>query len=155
MRACRTRAAKAARYSLGVTRRFLGVVIAAPLRVLAIANFRITEPTNIKRHTLLSFIKKVNGVWTAKMGLSSQSLCDCMGRHHDLDLTLGVSVGLFLSEKQSYRKAGELKAMDTNRVLIIAAAVVLALILVWYVLPTSTPTDGPMLTPPAAAPQPQ
>ncbi|MEX2167497.1 MAG: hypothetical protein WD852_10855 [Methyloceanibacter sp.] len=45
--------------------------------------------------------------------------------------------------------------MDTNRVLIIAAAVVLALILVWYVLPTSTPTDGPMPTPPAAAPQPQ
>src|SRR5262249_9929467 len=33
VRACRTRAAKAARYCLGVTRRLLGVATAAPLRV--------------------------------------------------------------------------------------------------------------------------
>jgi hypothetical protein len=38
VRACLTRAAKAARYSRGVTRRLLGVVIAAPLRVLAISS---------------------------------------------------------------------------------------------------------------------
>jgi hypothetical protein len=43
--------------------------------------------------------------------------------------------------------------MDTNRVLIIAAAVVLALILVWYLLPTSPSTEGPTPTPPATTPQ--
>src|SRR5262249_1368523 len=36
VRACRTRAAKAARYCLGVTRRLLGVATAAPLRVFDI-----------------------------------------------------------------------------------------------------------------------
>ena len=33
------------------------------------------------------------------MGLSSQSRCDCMGRHHDLDLTLGVSSWLVSKRK--------------------------------------------------------
>jgi hypothetical protein len=37
--------------------------------------------------------------------------------------------------------------MDTNRVLMIAAAVILALILVWFLLPASPPTEAP--TPPA------
>ena len=39
--------------------------------------------------------------------------------------------------------------MDTNRVLMIAGAVVLALILVWYLLPVSPPTEAPTTTPPA------
>jgi hypothetical protein len=43
--------------------------------------------------------------------------------------------------------------MDTNRVLIIAAVVVLALINVWYLLPASTPTEEPTAGPPATAPQ--
>jgi hypothetical protein len=77
-----------------------------------------------------------------------------MGRHHDLHLTSTHQLGLLPGDRQRYRRrqAGEFeKAMDTNRVLIIAAAAVLALILVWYALPTSPPTDGP--TPPASAPQ--
>ena len=40
----------------------------------------------------------------------------------------------------------------TNRLLIIAAAVVLALILAWYLLPASTPT-APTATPPATTPE--
>jgi len=46
--------------------------------------------------------------------------------------------------------------MDTNRLLIIAAAVVLALVLVWYLLPRSTPTAPTANPPPATTPaQPQ
>jgi hypothetical protein len=46
--------------------------------------------------------------------------------------------------------------MDTNRLLIIVAAVVLALVLVWYLLPRSTPTAPTATPPPATTPaQPQ
>jgi hypothetical protein len=46
--------------------------------------------------------------------------------------------------------------MDTNRLLIIAAAIVLALVLVWYLLPRSTPTAPTATPPPATTPaQPQ
>jgi len=48
VRACRTRAANAARYCLGVTRRLLGVATAAPLRVLDI----VYDP-NPRWHTML------------------------------------------------------------------------------------------------------
>ena len=46
--------------------------------------------------------------------------------------------------------------MDTNRLLIIAAAIVLALVLVWYLLPRSTPPAPTATPPPATTPaQPQ
>ncbi len=46
--------------------------------------------------------------------------------------------------------------MDTNRLLILAATVVLALIIVWYLLPGSTPNVPTATPPPATAPaQPQ
>jgi hypothetical protein len=46
--------------------------------------------------------------------------------------------------------------MDTNRLLIIAAAIVFALVLVWYLLPRSTPTSPTATPPPATTPaQPQ
>ena len=48
------------------------------------------------------------------------------------------------------------EAMDRNRMLIIAAAVVVALVLAWYLVPAPTPTEEPPATPPpATAPQPQ
>jgi hypothetical protein len=43
--------------------------------------------------------------------------------------------------------------MDTNRLLIIAAAVAVALLIVWYFLPGSTPTAPTVSPPPATAPE--
>ena len=44
-------------------------------------------------------------------------------------------------------------SMDTNRLFIIAAAIAVALLIVWYFLPGSTPTAPTASPPPSTAPE--